>query len=78
MHSFEYMLASRKELIIGDRYRLIRKIGGGSFGDIFLGINLSDGVVSACNYISINRLTHCHHIFISVRPIIYIISIKYL
>ncbi|VDO95965.1 unnamed protein product [Soboliphyme baturini] len=34
---------SGKDLVVGGKYRLIRKIGSGSFGDIYLGINLSNG-----------------------------------
>nr|AAO65963.1 casein kinase I [Helicoverpa zea] len=43
MATFERMLLARKHLIINERYNVIRKIGGGSFGDIFLGINVNDG-----------------------------------
>lgn len=43
---FQYALAFRKELLIANRYRIIRKIGGGSFGDIYLGLSLSNYDVS--------------------------------
>ncbi|XP_022827711.1 casein kinase I-like isoform X2 [Spodoptera litura] len=43
MNSFEHALTFRKELLISGKYRIIRRIGGGSFGDIYLGINISNG-----------------------------------
>ena len=36
---------SSKEFIINGKYRLVRKIGSGSFGDIYLGINITNGEV---------------------------------
>lgn len=46
MNSFQHALAFRKELLIAGKYRIIRRIGGGSFGEIYLGINISNGEVS--------------------------------
>ncbi|XP_028166590.1 casein kinase I-like isoform X2 [Ostrinia furnacalis] len=43
MTSFQQMLAFKRELLITGKYRIIRRIGGGSFGDIYLGINVSNG-----------------------------------
>lgn len=37
------MNSMRPEFIIGSKYRLMRKIGSGSFGDIFLGMNMTTG-----------------------------------
>lgn len=56
MNSFEHALAFRKELLIAGKYRIIRRIGGGSFGDIYLGINISNGEVSGFNFLFNQRL----------------------
>lgn len=40
------MFAFRKDTLIINKYRIIRRIGGGSFGEIFLGINVGNGEVS--------------------------------
>jgi len=38
--------SSKSEFLVNGKYRLIRKIGSGSFGDIYLGINVSNGEVA--------------------------------
>ena len=37
---------SKSEFIVGSRYRLVRKIGSGSFGDIYLATNIANTEVS--------------------------------
>ena len=42
-----------KEFQVGGKYRLVRRIGSGSFGDIYLGVNVTNGEVGlTCLYLS--------------------------
>jgi serine/threonine protein kinase len=60
--------SARSEFIVGDKYRLVRKIGSGSFGDIYLGINKTNGEEVAVK-VSIDLKFHFKivHIFIGVQ-----------
>lgn len=42
--------ALKNDFVVGGKYRLIRRIGSGSFGDIYLGINISNGEVTMVFY----------------------------
>lgn len=45
MPSFQQMLAYKKEIFLFGRFRITKRIGGGSFGDIYLAIIESTGDV---------------------------------
>ncbi len=45
---------SKSEFLVNGKYRLVRKIGSGSFGDIYLGINISNGEVCLTANLTIN------------------------
>lgn len=48
---------SKAEFIVGGKYKLVRKIGSGSFGDIYLAINITNGEVTSST--SFVRLFFC-------------------
>jgi hypothetical protein len=39
--------SNKSEFLVSGKYRLVRKIGSGSFGDIYLGINVTNGEVTS-------------------------------
>lgn len=41
--------ARKSEIIVGGKYRLMRRIGAGSFGEIYLAINTTNGEVNYLN-----------------------------
>lgn len=57
--------SSKSEFTVGGRYRLVRKIGSGSFGDIYLGVNITNGEVSMCLIVSL--LTHLQEVAVKLE-----------
>lgn len=51
------MPVTSKEFIVGIKYKLKRKIGSGSFGDIYLGINIQNGEEVAVKLESVKVIT---------------------
>ena len=42
--------SARSEFIVGGKYKLQQKIGSGSFGDIYKGLNITNGEVCMEQY----------------------------
>lgn len=53
---------TNKDFIVATKYKLIRKIGSGSFGDIYVSINVTNGEEVAIklesNRVSLSSATH--------------------
>ena len=59
-----------KEFQVGGKYRLVRRIGSGSFGDIYLGVNVTNGEVSLCGrwlVLRIPRVLSCFYVGLVIR-----------
>lgn len=63
--------SSKSDFLVNGKYRLVRKIGSGSFGDIYLGINVSNGEVWTLLFVFDKMFTVCHlcssHVLIANR-----------
>ena len=60
------------ELRVGNKYRLGRKIGSGSFGDIYLGTNIStleEGTIVRCFFLLM--FACCNHVISSIMSFFY-------
>lgn len=58
----ELKISGAMELRVGNKYRLGRKIGSGSFGDIYLGENLKCAQLTGLS-LSLNSKKRLKHIF---------------
>ena len=56
--------SNKSEFLVSGKYRLVRKIGSGSFGDIYLGINVTNGEVG--NYLAIMLFSSKSHLIILI------------
>lgn len=46
-------MSYKVDLVVGNKYHILRKIGAGSFGEVFLGINIISGDQVAVKFESI-------------------------
>jgi len=47
------------ELRVGKKFRLGKKIGSGSFGDIYLGTNMTTGEEYGLSQVSVSHAVYC-------------------
>jgi len=58
--------SARSEFIVGGKYKLVRKIGSGSFGDIYQGINITNGEVCIKQYQSAPTCVSCQFFCLAI------------